>query len=115
MLPCILGERKETCTFLGSQQSITFNTRYYSRISALASHVRECIVEFLLLLTCVYSITNRVSGVVTPILIMAGSGPTTLNLTMEDQQYLLSAALITSALLSLIQITRFKIFGTGKH
>ncbi|KAF7729357.1 hypothetical protein EC973_004613 [Apophysomyces ossiformis] len=54
-------------------------------------------------------------GVVTPILIMTGSGPTTLNLTMEDQQYLLSAALITSALLSLIQITRFKIFGTGYY
>lgn len=55
----------------------------------------------------------QVSGVVTPILIMTGSGPTSLNLTMEDQQYLLSAALITSALLSVIQITRFRIWGTG--
>ncbi|KAG2213024.1 permease family-domain-containing protein [Mucor mucedo] len=54
-----------------------------------------------------------VSGVVTPILIMTGSGPTALNLTTADQQYLLSAALITSALLSLIQITRFKIWRTS--
>jgi hypothetical protein len=45
---------------------------------------------------------------------MTGSGPTSLNLEMADQQYLLSAALITSALLSLIQITRFKIWGTSK-
>ncbi|KAI8084293.1 permease family-domain-containing protein [Gilbertella persicaria] len=50
-----------------------------------------------------------VSGVVTPILIMAAS----LNLETADRQYLLSAALITSAILSLIQITRFKIWRTG--
>ncbi|KAG0747877.1 hypothetical protein G6F16_001640 [Rhizopus arrhizus] len=56
-----------------------------------------------------------VSGVVTPILIMVGSGPTALNLKTEDQQYLLSAALIVSALLSLIQITRFKIWRTGYY
>ncbi|KAI7906531.1 permease family-domain-containing protein [Cokeromyces recurvatus] len=56
-----------------------------------------------------------VSGVVTPILIMTGSGSTSLNLEMADQQYLLSAALITSALLSLIQITRFKIWRTGYY
>ncbi|KAL0083605.1 permease family-domain-containing protein [Phycomyces blakesleeanus] len=56
-----------------------------------------------------------VSGVVTPILIMIGSGSTSLNLTLEDQQYLLSAALITSAILSLIQITRFKIYGTNYY
>ncbi|KAI8379144.1 permease family-domain-containing protein [Radiomyces spectabilis] len=56
-----------------------------------------------------------VSGVVTPILIMTGSGPTALNLTQADQQYLLSAALITSALLSLIQITRFKIWRTNYY
>lgn len=36
-----------------------------------------------------------------------------LNLEVADQQYLLSAALITSAFLSMIQITRFKIFNTG--
>jgi hypothetical protein len=46
---------------------------------------------------------------------MVGSGPTALNLKTEDQQYLLSAALIVSALLSLIQITRFKIWRTGKN
>ncbi|KAI9480939.1 MAG: permease family-domain-containing protein [Benjaminiella poitrasii] len=56
-----------------------------------------------------------VSGVVTPILIMTGSGPASLNLETADQQYLLSAALITSALLSLIQITRFKIWRTGYY
>lgn len=46
---------------------------------------------------------------------MTGTGPTALNLETADQQYLLSAALITSALLSLIQITRFKIWRTGKR
>ncbi|KAI9260795.1 permease family-domain-containing protein [Sporodiniella umbellata] len=56
-----------------------------------------------------------VSGVVTPVLIMIGSGSTALNLEPEDQQYLISAALITSAILSLVQITRFKIWGTNYY
>lgn len=46
---------------------------------------------------------------------MTGSGATSLNLEMADQQYLLSAALICSAILSLIQITRFKIWRTGYY
>ncbi|KAI9499003.1 permease family-domain-containing protein [Zychaea mexicana] len=60
-----------------------------------------------------------VSGVVTPILIMTGEGATSLNLEASDQQYLLSAALITSGILSIVQITRFRLFksqyylGTG--
>ncbi|KAI9303743.1 permease family-domain-containing protein [Cunninghamella echinulata] len=53
-----------------------------------------------------------ISGIVTPILLMTGAGSTSLNLEVADQQYLLSAALITSAFLSTIQITRFKIFKT---
>lgn len=54
-------------------------------------------------------------GVVTPILIMTGEGSTAFNLDTADQQYLLSAALIASGLLSLIQITRFRLFKTSKH
>ncbi|CAO3590376.1 unnamed protein product [Absidia cylindrospora] len=46
---------------------------------------------------------------------MVGTGATSLNLEVADQQYLLSAALITSAFLSLIQITRFKLFNTGYY
>ncbi|KAI7859300.1 permease family-domain-containing protein [Circinella umbellata] len=53
-----------------------------------------------------------ISGVVTPILIMTGEGPTSLNLSPSDQQYLISAALIASGLLSIIQITRFRLFKT---
>ncbi|KAI8980999.1 permease family-domain-containing protein [Pilobolus umbonatus] len=56
-----------------------------------------------------------VSGIVTPVLIMIGSGPSSLNLERSDQQYLLSAALIAAALLSVIQITRFKIWRTGYY
>ncbi|KAI8333638.1 permease family-domain-containing protein [Chlamydoabsidia padenii] len=52
-----------------------------------------------------------ISGIVTPVLLMTSS----LNLEVADQQYLLSAALITSAFLSLIQITRFKLFKTGYY
>ncbi|CAO3666804.1 unnamed protein product [Rhizopus stolonifer] len=46
---------------------------------------------------------------------MIGSGSTALNLETEDQQYLISAALITSAILSLVQITRFKIWRTNYY
>ncbi|KAI8149983.1 permease family-domain-containing protein [Fennellomyces sp. T-0311] len=53
-----------------------------------------------------------VSGVVTPLLIMGGEGPTSLNLDISDQQYLVSAALIASGILSVIQIARFKIYKT---
>ncbi|KAI8092923.1 permease family-domain-containing protein [Halteromyces radiatus] len=54
-----------------------------------------------------------ISGVVTPILLITATGSTSLNLDPEDQQYLLSAALITSAFLSFIQITRFRLFKTN--
>lgn len=57
----------------------------------------------------------HIIGVVTPILIMTGEGSTAFNLDTADQQYLLSAALIASGLLSLIQITRFRLFKTSKH
>ncbi|KAI9313156.1 permease family-domain-containing protein [Dichotomocladium elegans] len=56
-----------------------------------------------------------VSGVVTPILMMAGEGPSALNLETSDRQYLLSAALIASGLLSLVQITRFRLFKSNYY
>lgn len=57
---------------------------------------------------------DHIIGVVTPILIMTGEGSTAFNLDTADQQYLLSAALIASGLLSLIQITRFRLFKSSK-
>ncbi|CEJ88414.1 Putative Purine permease [[Torrubiella] hemipterigena] len=57
------------------------------------------------------------AGIITPPLII--SGPAGANLAVADQQYLVSAALIISGILSTIQITRFKLFkspyylGTG--
>jgi uric acid-xanthine permease len=47
------------------------------------------------------------AGVITPPIIM--SGPAGANLTTEQQQYLVSAALIVSGSLSMIQISRFHI------
>ncbi|ORX49504.1 Xanthine/uracil permease [Hesseltinella vesiculosa] len=62
---------------------------------------------------------DLISGIVSPILLMSGTGSGSLNLEADDKQYLLSAALITSAIMSAIQITRFRLFrsryylGTG--
>lgn len=53
------------------------------------------------------------AGIITPPLIMAGAGG--VNLDNDHQQYLVSAALIASGFLSMIQITRFHIKGTSYH
>lgn len=50
------------------------------------------------------------AGIITPPIILSGSSGA--NLTPDVQQYLVSAALIVSGLLSLIQITRFHIYKT---
>ncbi|KKF94594.1 Uric acid-xanthine permease [Ceratocystis platani] len=50
------------------------------------------------------------AGVITPPIIM--SGATGVNLSTDEQQYLVSTALIVSGTLSLIQITRFRIMNT---
>ncbi|KAI6082287.1 Xanthine/uracil permease [Hypoxylon rubiginosum] len=50
------------------------------------------------------------AGVITPPILMAGSGG--VNLPADMQQYLVSTALIVSGILSMIQITRFHIYGT---
>jgi hypothetical protein len=50
------------------------------------------------------------AGVITPPIILSGPGGA--NLTPEQQQYLVSAALIVSGTLSMIQITRFHIHKT---
>ncbi len=50
------------------------------------------------------------AGIITPPIIMAGAGG--LNLVEDQQQYLVSTALIVSGLLSMIQITRFHIYKT---
>ncbi|CAO3569397.1 unnamed protein product [Mortierella alpina] len=49
-----------------------------------------------------------VAGVVTPVLIMSAQ----INLDASTRSYMLSASLISSGILSLIQITRFRIFNT---
>ncbi|KAF9215164.1 hypothetical protein BGZ59_002126 [Podila verticillata] len=53
-----------------------------------------------------------IAGVVTPILIMSGPGAGNMNLDMQTRSYMLSASLISSGVLSMIQITRFRIFKT---
>ncbi|KAL2117559.1 hypothetical protein VTJ04DRAFT_7219 [Mycothermus thermophilus] len=50
------------------------------------------------------------AGIITPPLLLAGSSGA--NLSPEDTQYLVSTALIVSGLLSMIQITRFRILRT---
>lgn len=50
------------------------------------------------------------AGIITPPLILAGPGG--VNLPVEQQQYLVSTALIVSGILSSIQITRFHIYKT---
>ncbi|KJR82415.1 nucleobase:cation symporter-2, NCS2 family [Sporothrix schenckii 1099-18] len=50
------------------------------------------------------------AGVITPPIIMSGAAGG--NLVAEQQQYLVSTALIVSGILSLVQITRFKVRGT---
>ncbi|KAF9198039.1 hypothetical protein BGZ49_001264 [Haplosporangium sp. Z 27] len=53
-----------------------------------------------------------IAGVVTPVLIMSGPGTGNMNLDASTRSYMLSASLISSGILSLIQITRFRIFST---
>lgn len=48
------------------------------------------------------------AGVVTPPMLMSGAAGA--NLTLAEQQYLVSTALIVSGTLSMIQITRFHIY-----
>lgn len=50
------------------------------------------------------------AGVVTPPMLMSGAAGA--NLSLADQQYLVSTALIVSGCLSMIQITRFHIYKT---
>lgn len=50
------------------------------------------------------------AGVITPPLVLGGSGGA--NLGTETTQYLVSTALIVSGILTMIQITRFHIYGT---
>ncbi|KAF9438111.1 hypothetical protein BGZ76_009729 [Entomortierella beljakovae] len=60
-----------------------------------------------------------IAGVVTPAIIMSGPGSNGLNFTAENRSQMISTSLITSGLLSLIQITRFRLgktryyMGTG--
>ncbi|EPE04827.1 purine permease [Ophiostoma piceae UAMH 11346] len=56
---------------------------------------------------------SMLAGIITPPLIMSGAAGG--NLTANQQQYLVSTALIVSGLLSMIQITRFRIKGTNYY
>ncbi|KAN0091854.1 Xanthine/uracil permease [Hyaloscypha variabilis] len=53
------------------------------------------------------------AGVITPPLIMSGQGG--VNLSTQEQQYLVSTSLIVCGILSAVQITRFHIRGTPYH
>ncbi|KAF9924538.1 hypothetical protein FBU30_005532 [Linnemannia zychae] len=54
-----------------------------------------------------------IAGVVTPAIIISGSGNMGLNLSPTDRAQMVSTSLITSGLLSLVQITRFRIANTS--
>lgn len=62
---------------------------------------------FLALLLGFQHALAMLAGVITPPIILGGSGGA--NLTQDQQQYLVSAALIVSGILSSIQISRFHI------
>ncbi|KAG0098576.1 hypothetical protein BGZ93_011105 [Podila epicladia] len=53
-----------------------------------------------------------IAGVVTPALIMSGTGKNALNFSPAMRTQMISTSLITSGLLSLVQITRFRLFGS---
>ncbi|KAK0385132.1 hypothetical protein NLU13_7610 [Sarocladium strictum] len=65
---------------------------------------------FLALLLGFQHALAMLAGVITPPIIL--SGPAGANLTQDQQQYLVSTALIVSGILSMIQITRFHIYKT---
>ncbi|KAF2227542.1 uric acid-xanthine permease [Elsinoe ampelina] len=53
------------------------------------------------------------AGIITPPILLSGSAGA--NLTLDQQQYLVSTALIVSGVASIVQITRFHIYGTNYH
>ncbi|KAF9357955.1 hypothetical protein BGX26_002747 [Mortierella sp. AD094] len=53
-----------------------------------------------------------IAGIVTPAIIMSGSGINGLNFTAENRSQMISTSLIASGLLSLVQITRFRLAKT---
>ncbi|KAF9173622.1 hypothetical protein BGX21_002959 [Mortierella sp. AD011] len=53
-----------------------------------------------------------IAGVVTPAIIMSGSGSNGLNFTAENRSQMISTSLMASGFLSLIQITRFRLAKT---
>lgn len=65
---------------------------------------------FLALLLGFQHALAMLAGIITPALIMGGSGG--VNLPLDLQQYLVSTSLIVSGILSTIQITRFHIYRT---
>lgn len=65
---------------------------------------------FLALLLGFQHALAMLAGIITPPIILSGAGG--VNLETGLQQYLVSTALITSGILSLVQITRFHIRGT---
>ncbi|KAK9694205.1 hypothetical protein K7432_013521 [Basidiobolus ranarum] len=60
-----------------------------------------------------------IGGIISPTIMISGAGETYLNLDQETRSYMISASLIMSGLMSVIQITRIRIpktryyFGTG--
>ncbi|KAI8142761.1 permease family-domain-containing protein [Fennellomyces sp. T-0311] len=50
-----------------------------------------------------------IGGIITPTLLISGAGDNALNLNQDLRQYMVSASLIVSGLMSLVQIVRFRI------
>ncbi|KAI1736083.1 purine permease [Xylaria scruposa] len=72
--------------------------------------INDKLPVFLALLLGFQHALAMLAGLITPPLILSGAGG--VNLELELQQYLVSTALIVSGILSMIQITRFHIWGT---
>lgn len=82
-----------------------------SRLASPFFALNDRMPVFLALLLGFQHALAMLAGVISPPIILSGSGGA--NLLPEQQQYLVSTALIVSGILSSIQITRFHIKGTS--
>ncbi|KAI9493448.1 permease family-domain-containing protein [Zychaea mexicana] len=64
---------------------------------------------FLAIVMGIQHFLSVIGGVITPTILISGSGSNALNLDQDLRQYMISASLIVSGLMSLIQIVRFRV------
>ncbi|KAI7849904.1 permease family-domain-containing protein [Circinella umbellata] len=64
---------------------------------------------FLLLVMGIQHFLAVIGGIITPTILISGAGSNALNLDQDLRQYMISASLIVSGIMSFVQIIRFKI------